>query len=54
MLIGEMELALAEYDRGDREESYLKERSAELLDLPNPALMPAALRRDRTSNRVAS
>ncbi|MCI0438525.1 MAG: hypothetical protein L0177_05280 [Chloroflexi bacterium] len=40
MMLGELELALAEYDRGDRDDSYLKERVRFLLKLPNPELVP--------------
>ena len=41
MMLGELELALAEYDRGERDDSYLKRHAQALLMLPNPALMPA-------------
>ena len=40
MILGELELALAEYDRGDRDENYIKRAVETLLVLPNPALMP--------------
>ena len=39
MILGELELALAEYDRGDRTEAYLRERVRFLLSLPNPNLV---------------
>ena len=44
MILGELELALAEYDRGDRTEDYVRERVRFLLSLPNPNLV-AQLRR---------
>lgn len=40
MLLGELELALSEYDRGDRGEDYLKNLAAVLVKLPNPILLP--------------
>ncbi len=40
MILGELELALAEYDRGDRDDAYLRERVRFLLTLPNPELVP--------------
>ena len=40
MILGELELALAEYDRGDRDERYVKRAVATLLVLPNPILVP--------------
>ena len=41
MILGELELALAEYDRGDRDELYLHQHIWLLLRLPNPDLSPA-------------
>ena len=38
MLLGELELAVSEYDRGDRDEAYLRQRAWFLLHLPNPEL----------------
>ena len=40
MLLGELELAISEYDRGDRDEAYLRQRARFLLRLPNPELSP--------------
>ncbi len=40
MMLGELDLALAEYDRGDRDEAYLAKHIRFLLQLPNPALVP--------------
>lgn len=40
MILGELELALAEYDRGDRDEHYVSRAVAALLVLPNPKLVP--------------
>ena len=40
MILGELELALAEYDRGDRDEHYVKRTLEALLLLPNPVLVP--------------
>jgi len=40
MMSGELELALAEYDRGDRDETYVRRHIQGLLLLPNPALVP--------------
>ena len=40
MIVGELELALAEYDRGDRDESYVRKSIWVLLQLPNPNLSP--------------
>lgn len=40
MVLGEIELALAEYDRGDRDESYLRSQIGFVLHLPNPAFVP--------------
>ncbi len=40
MILGELELALAEYDRGDRDEHYVRGLVAGLLVLPNPNLVP--------------
>ena len=36
MILGELELSLAEYDRGDRIETYLRDHMQFLLHLPNP------------------
>ena len=41
MILGELEIALAEFDRGDRDELYLLEHIKFLLILPNPGLVPA-------------
>ncbi|MBI2872903.1 MAG: hypothetical protein HYY00_06945 [Chloroflexi bacterium] len=40
MLLGEMELALAEYDRQDRDEQYIRDLARGLLMLVNPQLLP--------------
>ncbi len=40
MVLGELELALAEYDRGDRDERFLRNQIEFVLRLPNPALTP--------------
>ena len=40
MLLGELELAMSEYDRGERDEDYLKNLAAVLVKLPNPVLLP--------------
>ena len=40
MILGELELALAEYDRGDRDEIHVQTRVVLLLQLPNPDLAP--------------
>ena len=40
MILGELELALAEYDRGDRDEFYIRDHVRFLLKLPNPEYVP--------------
>lgn len=40
MILGELELALAEYDRGDRDELYLRNQIEFVLRLPNPVFVP--------------
>ena len=40
MLLGELELAISEYDRGDRDEAYIRQQAWFLLHLPNPELSP--------------
>ena len=40
MIVGELEIALAEYNRGDRDEPYLRGHVQLLLHLPNPMLPP--------------
>ena len=40
MILGELELALGEYDRGDRNELYIRDRTKFLLKLPNPEFVP--------------
>jgi hypothetical protein len=40
MLLGELELAISEYDRGDRDAAYLRQQAWFLLHLPNPELSP--------------
>ena len=40
MLLGELELVISEYDRGDRGEAYLRQQAWFLLHLPNPELSP--------------
>ena len=40
MILGELEIALAEFDRGDRDELYLLDHFGFLLKLPNPSLVP--------------
>ena len=40
MILGELEIALAEFDRGDRDELYLLDHLKFLLILPNPNLVP--------------
>ena len=41
MILGELEIALAEFDRGDRTELYLLDHFRLLLTLPNPVLVPS-------------
>ncbi len=50
MILGELELAIAEYDRGDRSEAYVRARLQFLLSLPNPNLV-AQLRRPARVSR---
>ena len=50
MILGELELALAEYDRGDRDEFYIRDQVRFLLKLPNPEYVPN-LRRLRPALR---
>ena len=40
MILGEVELAMAELDRGHRDKDYLRRLVEVLLLLPNPAIMP--------------
>ena len=40
MILGELELAVAEWDRGDRDERYLRNQIEFVLHLPNPILVP--------------
>ena len=40
MILGELELALAEHDRGDRDAAYVHTQVTLLLQLPNPNLVP--------------
>ena len=40
MILGELELALAEYDRSERDEFYIRDQVRFLLKLPNPILVP--------------
>lgn len=40
MILGELEIAMAEYDRGDRDDKYLHDHIKFLLRLPNPRLVP--------------
>ncbi len=40
MLLGELELAISEYDRGDRDEASIRQQTWFLLHLPNPELSP--------------
>lgn len=41
MILGELELGLAEYDRGDRDEFYIRDHVQLLLKLPNPNYVPS-------------